>query len=181
MLKWKGTGGVPDDAGSDIEWQRLLGEQVRRNARLFYQVAYRVLRNSAAAEDVCQQAFLAAWTERHSIREPGRLAAWLTRTIVNTSLQIMRRQRTERTVLTRLPPARSVPSVSQALEDTETVTLALAALPENLRTVVVLRIMQGLSGREVQQLLGTSAAGVSRALHEGLERLRRTLADHSVT
>lgn len=172
---------MPDDVGSDIEWQRLLDEQVRRNARLFYQVAYRLLRNSAAAEDVCQQAFLAAWTERHSINQPQRLSSWLTRTIVNTSLQIMRRQRTERTVLTRLPAAAQLPSVSQALENAETVTLALAALPDNLRTVVVLRIMQGLSGREVQELLGTSPAGVSRALHEGLERLRRTLADHSVS
>src|SRR5205809_50456 len=56
----------------------------------------------------------------------------------------------------------------------------LAALPESLRAVVTLRIMEGLSGNEVKDLLGYSASQVSRMLHEGLEQLRNVLTDRGV-
>ena len=37
-----------------------------------------------------------------------------------------------------------------------------------------------MSGNEVSELLGSSAANVSRRLHEGLDRLRRLLAERTV-
>lgn len=50
-------------------------------------------------------------------------------------------------------------------------------LPEPSRLVVTLRIMEEMSGRQVQDLVGCSAAEVSRRLHSGMDELRKLLAD----
>src|SRR5438093_398850 len=69
---------------SEVTWEILLSEQIRQNGRLFYQLAYRILRDGGAAEDVCQQAFLRAWEEREKIDGGGQaLKSWLARTVVN--------------------------------------------------------------------------------------------------
>jgi len=57
---------------------------------------------------------------------------------------------------------------------------ALATLPEALREVLVLRMMQGISGNEVAELLGISAAEVSRRLHAGMQRLREFLGESNM-
>lgn len=165
------------NANSDAQWQELLEEQVRLNAPLFFRIAWRMLRDSSAAEDICQQALLKAWTERHSIGQPDRLRAWLTRTVVNGSLELLRRRRVEQKALANLPSRHDDPSPPDLIANAEALTAALTELPESLRLVVVLRISQGLSGNEVSDLLGISAAAVSRALHQGLDQLRSVLTD----
>ena len=55
--------------------------------------------------------------------------------------------------------------------------LAMDRLPETARMVVALRVMHGLSGNEVKDLLGCSAGEVSRQLHRGMEQLRGLLAE----
>ncbi len=151
---------------------------MRQNAPLFFRIAWRMLRDNQAAEDVCQQALLKAWAERHTISQPERLRAWLTRTVVNASLELLRRRRIEQKTLARLPLPPDPALAVDGIADADALSSALAALPESLRTVVILRISQGLSGNEVRDLLGMSAAAVSRALHQGLEQLRSALADH---
>ena len=62
----------------------------------------------------------------------------------------------------------------------EAVVQAMDRLPETARTVVALRLMQGMSGNEVKDLLGCSASEVSRQLHAGMEQLRGLLAEFEV-
>ena len=164
-----------DQPIDDASWQRLLKEQVRDNSRLFFGMAWKVLRDSAAAEDVCQQAMLKAWSERHTIASPDRLRAWLARTVVNGSLELYRRRRLEQQALTRLPNRPEMPPPTETIADRDALDAALAELPETTRLVVILRIQQGLSGNEVRDLLGMSLAGISRALHQGLDQLRSIL------
>ena len=87
--------------GGDAEWSRLLAEQVGGNSRLLYRLAFGVLRDGAAAEDVCQQALLKAWERRESLRDAAALRAWLARVVVTESLYARRRRAVERRVLGR--------------------------------------------------------------------------------
>src|ERR687897_3144679 len=48
-----------------------------------YSVAYRILRDAVRAEDAVQQTFLVAWRELPTLRDDGRLEAWLYRLLVN--------------------------------------------------------------------------------------------------
>jgi RNA polymerase sigma-70 factor (ECF subfamily) len=131
-----------------------------------------VLRDAAAAEDVCQQAFLKAWQCQSAIRDRSGLSAWLAKVVVNESLQVLRRRKTELAALETAAlfraPQQSLPG--DPLENRDHVLLALEKLPEITRLVVAMRLMQGLSGNEVKELLGCSAAEVSRQLHCGIER-----------
>jgi RNA polymerase sigma-70 factor (ECF subfamily) len=165
-----------------LAWESLIEEQIRRNGRLFFRLAYNVLRDSPAAEDVCQQAFLRACEQRQQIlHNPAALKAWLVRTVLNGSLEAVRRGKVERRAMQDQARVRAAASVSSppggADELRETVLAALGRLPEQTRLVVALRVMEGLAGNEVKELLGCSAAEVSRQLHRGLEQLRGLMVE----
>ena len=152
---------------------------MHRRGRLLFRVAYGLLRNAVAAEDVCQQAFLRAWEERSRIRAPDALGQWLVRTVTNLCLRIVRRRRIERRVLGRyaFDRQKGVRRHGYESEVREAVLSGLAKLPETTQVVVICRVMQGLSGDEVKDLIGCSASEVSRHLHRGLEQLRRLLPE----
>ena len=161
---------------NDAHWRELLAQQVRQNARLWFRLAYDILHDAHAAEDACQQSLMRAWSNRDRLRDPMQLRSWLAKTVINESLTVLRRNRTEQRVLDnepRLQPQHTV--LDDSLTARETIMAGLAALSEPVRAVVALRIMQGFSGNEVKDLLGCSASQVSRMLHEGLEQLRTTL------
>ena len=167
--------------GGDEGWRALLVERVRADGRLYFRLAVGVLRDAHGAEEVCQQAMLKAWDQRDRI-EPAKLRAWLARVVVNESLYVARRRKVERKSLTMQADGATSPAPTpvEALATREAVMRAMERLPELARTVVALRVMQGLSGNEVKDLLGCSAAEVSRQLHAGMEQLRGLLADFEV-
>ena len=166
------TGGVDDD------WLTLLDALVRQYGRFYHRLAYGVLHRNEAAADVCQQAYLRAWERRDQIRDSGALRSWLARVVINESFLVLRRSETEQRVLA----ARSgwvggQQAAVEASDRRDLVVVAMARLPEPVRTVVALRVMQGLSGNEVSRLLGSNASEVSRRLHEGLDQLRLFLGN----
>jgi RNA polymerase sigma-70 factor (ECF subfamily) len=171
---------VGPTARTDDQWRALLADQIRQHARLWFRLAFDVLRDPHVAEDVCQAALLRAWEHRDRLREPALLRAWLARTVVNESLTVLRRRQTERRALDKFPRLESAAASDEALTTREAAIAALDALPEPIRVVVALRVMEGMSGNEVMNLLGCSASQVSRMLHEGLERLRVLMTDQGV-
>ncbi|MCG8587552.1 MAG: sigma-70 family RNA polymerase sigma factor [Pirellulales bacterium] len=156
----------------DEFWRGLLETQARERNRLFYKLAYGVLRDRSAAEDACQQAFLAAWKSRREILKPEALTAWLCRSVVNASLTQLRR-RLEKNARQQLPVTSFETDPIETLERHELLMAALARLPEAERIVVVLRVMEGLTGRKVATIVDCSPAEVSRRLHRGLEQMRQ--------
>lgn len=151
--------------------------QVKSNSRLFFRLAYSVVRDVQTAEDVCQQAFLKAWEVRGGIRDVEAVRAWLAKVVVNESLVFVRRRKSEQRARSQYPVSgeNGVQPCEQA-EFRERLQDALDQLPEQTRMVVVLRLLDGMSGNEVKSLLGCSASEVSRRLHQGMERLRVMLA-----
>lgn len=162
----------------DDRWRALLAGQLRDNHRLFFKLAYGVLRDAAAAEDACQHALCQAWEHRGRIEDPAALTGWLSRTVVNRALEIARRRTTERRALdARTDPHPTGTAVGEGVAMRESIVLALDELPEMTRVVVVMRVMRGDSGNDVAATLGLSASEVSRRLHAGMEQLRRSLRD----
>jgi RNA polymerase sigma-70 factor (ECF subfamily) len=164
-----------------VTWEAALGAQVQQRGRLLFRVAYGLLRDAAAAEDACQQAFLRAWEEQGRIRSQEALGPWLLRTVTTDCLQRLRRRRIEQKVMRGYAERRAddddvkAPGYDGELRDA--ILDALAKLPEVTQVVVVFRVMQGLSGDEVKDIVGCSAAEVSRQLHRGLDQLRHHLPE----
>lgn len=164
---------------ADIE--SLFIDEVKRRGRLFYRLAFGILRDAQAAEDVCQQAFLKAWQRRGQLRSSDALPAWLTRVVTNESLQaVRRRQRVQPVDATDWLAETGSVGADERDERRQHIQAALAELPEQTRAIVVLRLIEGLSGKEVTALLGLSAPEVSRRLHQGMEQLRHKLIRTSV-
>ena len=57
------------------------GERIAENQRRVFQIAYSILRNSADAEDVAQEAFLRAYQKRASLREAEKFRGWVNRVV----------------------------------------------------------------------------------------------------
>jgi RNA polymerase sigma factor (sigma-70 family) len=170
---------VNSDQFEQVDFRAILSEQVRQSGRLLFRVAYGLLRDAAGAEDVCQQTFMNAWEHRGQIRSPAALRSWLATTVTNRSLEVLRRRRTEQRVL-RLDLASRSDIEGLRVHEGElrdAILDGLAKLPEQTRLIVVLRVMRGLSGGEVKDLIGCSASEVSRQLHRGLEQLRHLLPE----
>ncbi len=68
------------------------------------------------------------------------------------------------------------PAGTESVDFSDCFANALAELPELTQTVVVLRLVEQLSGKEVKAILGCSGSEVSRRLHAGMDHLRERLA-----
>lgn len=154
-------------------------ELVGRHMRRAFGVAYRLLGQREDAEDLVQEAFLAA-LERIGSYQPGRpFAPWFYRILVNRGLNA-RRARALR-VTEEIPVAAAAvgPSPERAAEQAELreeLRSALSALPERQRVVVELFELEGFSSPEIAGILEIPDGTVRWHLHEARRTLRRVLA-----
>jgi RNA polymerase sigma-70 factor (ECF subfamily) len=167
--------------GSDHQWRRLFEGAVAKSSVRLFRIAYGVLRNESAAEDACQQGFQKVWARRATIQENAvTLHAYLCQTMLNESLQSMRRRKIEKRVLALEHSTQRSSAVAEAADPLalpEAIAAALSELPQRQRIVVTLRCLQELTGNETAQTLGLGASAVSEALHQGLKSLKPLLAD----
>ena len=92
---------VPADLGDAELVRRVLDRDtdafaaiMQRHNRRLYRIARSVLRNSAEAEDVVQEGYVAAFTHLASYRGESSLGAWLARIVMNEALGRLRRKPT---------------------------------------------------------------------------------------
>jgi RNA polymerase sigma-70 factor (ECF subfamily) len=143
--------------------------------RLF-SVAYRILRDTSRAEDAVQQTFLTAWRELPSLRDDGRLEAWLYRLLVNACYAEMRHTRRWQPGL-RVVPIR-VPSVDDAqlrVARDDELDRAFRQLSGEQRAVLVMHYYVGLSGAEIGEALGLSPGTVRSRLHYARQLMRAAI------
>jgi len=155
---------------------------VEEHYRSVYRFCFWLVGSNHNAEDVCQQVFLAAWQKFEQLRDRSSAKSWLMRIALNT-VRTEGRRAARRDDIRLVPDAERTAPLSDdepsgsaaALDRRRLIHEAVQSLPEERRAVVVLRVMQGLPGMEVSQLLGISEASVSRWKDEGLEVLRSKL------
>lgn len=141
------------------------------NMPLFYRMAYSILGNRHDAEDAVQQALLNAWKSRDRAR-PGAERAWITRIVVNECHNILRCRR--RCLPTADFPEEAVPSV----QETDTgLYEAIQALPEKLRTPLLLKYMEGMSEKETAAALGLPLSSVKGRLLRARRDLKKILRE----
>jgi RNA polymerase sigma-70 factor (ECF subfamily) len=154
---------------------------VRRYMRSAYAVAYRLLGHREDAEDVVQEAFLAALANIRTFDPSRRFGPWLHRIVVTRGLNF-RKARSRRTTEI-LDDAAVASAAPGPVADAEraglqaTVAAALGRLPERQRLVVQLFELDGFSGAEIGTMLGISPGTVRWYLHEARQALRGLLAD----
>ena len=143
--------------------------RLRESGTLAFRVAYAVLRDRPDAEDVAQEAFVKAFRSFGQLRDRDRFRSWLVRTTWRLAIDRRRGDRRRVTREQAVDPAGepSVEQVAVARERASHLWVAIDALPEKLRLVIVLSGIEGHDTREVAALL---------AIPEGTVRSRMFLA-----
>ena len=135
-----------------------------------HRAAYLVVHDAAAAEDIAQEAFLAAVRnlDRFDRRRP--FGPWLHRIVVNRAIDWTRaRQLRGETELVEAAAPEDAASLDASL------LRALAALPPDHRAVIVLRHLLGYTPSEIAELLGLPRGTVNSRLRRGLDSLKETV------
>jgi RNA polymerase sigma-70 factor (ECF subfamily) len=156
-----------------------LEELFRRHWPRAHRAAWLVVHDAGAAEDVAQEAFLAAVRalDRFDRRRP--FGPWLHRIVVNRAIDHARAREVRREVAAEAaghaPAAPSCPSGRDAPSDE--LMAALAALAPEQRAVIVLRHLLGFTPGEIARALGLPRGTVNSRLRRGLDALREPLGE----
>jgi RNA polymerase sigma-70 factor (ECF subfamily) len=147
----------------------------RRDYPRLVALAYGLSGSRAAAEELVQEAFLAAhrrWDEVGAYDDP---VGWVRRVVVNRSVSVVRRRVAEGLALARLGTRRELPAALP--EHDETVWRAVRALPRRQAQVVALRYVDDRRVSEIAEILGCAEGTVKAHLHQARQSLARTLGE----
>ena len=163
----------------DASLEREFEQRLADCPTLAYRVSLSVLRNTADAEDVAQEAMLRAYRNVHRLRERDAFRAWLVRTAWRLSLDRIRtsgrRERREEAAVALQLSTRGVEDVAASSEFERHVAAALDELPEKLRLVMVLGAIEGYNTREVALLVGVPEGTVKSRLHLARKQMAEKL------
>jgi len=148
--------------------------------RFVYNVAYRMLGDSDAAEDVAQEVFLAVWRSLPQFRGESRFSTWLYRITVNRTLNRIKQEKKvtplrneERLVANGEAPGESVER-EQAKEE---LNVLLAKIAPERRLVIVLREIEGLSYEEIAATINLPVGTVRSRLNRGRKELEKVAGE----
>ena len=173
---------------------RAFDELVRRYQDKVYRLSYKILRHEDDAAEALQDAFLSAYRGLKNFKAESTFSTWLYRIATNASLMKYRKRRDNHISLDQsqsqneeaepmqLPDWSAQPPEELLTAETrEVMEEGIQRLPEELRTVFVLRDIEGLSNAEVGEILELSVAAVKSRLHRARialrERLNRYFSD----
>jgi len=152
-----------------------------------WRLAFNILRDREDAWDVTQEAFVRAWQALPSFRGQSAFYTWLFRIVVNVASDRARQRAARGRAFgtERVPEEewdRSMPDPAPApddearrAEERARIQQALAALPEHHRTIIMLSDLEGLSYREIAEVLDIPMGTVMSRLHHARKRLRDVL------
>ncbi len=136
-----------------------------------HRAAYLVVHDAAAAEDIAQEAFLAAVRNLDRFDRSRRFGPWLHRIVVNRAIDWARARQLR--AETELVHAVAAPELAGPIDDS--LLAALAALPPDQRAVIVLRYLLEYTPGEIAELLGLPRGTVNSRLRRGLDSLEETV------
>ena len=158
-------------------------ELVRRHMRKAYAVAYRLLGQRQDAEDVVQEAMLAALTRLDTFDRGRPFAPWLLRIVANRALNLRKARalRQVEPIPVMTPSGDASPhEAAERSELREELHRALARLPEQQRWIVQLFDIDGFTGPEIVAMLEIADGTVRWHLHQARHALREVLSRFAV-
>ena len=189
-LRYQNQVSVPDEF-EDLEDADLLAmstgqpaafaELIRRHQAFVFGAAFRVTKQRQMAEDIAQETFLKAYRSANTFRGEGAVRAWMYRIARNLALNAVTRSREDASDEI---PERITSDSTEArvleLERRDAVRERLRALPEPLRSPLVLREYEDMSYEDIAERLGVRVNTVKTRIHRGRALLGKQLKDEHV-
>ena len=150
---------------------------IRTYSRKVYVIAYGILQDTSEAEEIVQDTFLKAHNQRGKLREPEKFPAWLMTVTRNGARDRLRRRKPQAPPETfdhLVDEKTATPGSAMELEEHQAhLRRALATLPEEHRTALTLRYLEGLDYRAIETEMGLSNGALRGILGRALGTLRR--------
>lgn len=164
-------------------------ELISRYETKVHNLAMRLTRNSEDAEEVLQDVFLTVYRKIDGFEGKAKFSSWLYRITVNAAFMKLRKRKQDQSVsLDDMLPHLQNKAITQKTaygaagdslalnnEVREALEGAIHRLPDEYRAVFVLRDIDGLSNKEVGEILNLSIPAVKSRLHRSRLMLRKKL------
>ena len=158
-----------------------------RHAAVAYSLAYRICGRRSSAEEVVQEAFLAAWRSRASYQSArGGLRQWILALVRNRAIDAVRHSsvKTSRDVqddrlAAALPALERTDVEVERRTDAELVRHALRQLPDDQQRVIELAFFGGFTHSEIAAMLGLPPGTVKGRMRLGLTKLQAMLGEQA--
>ena len=187
-MTWTDEDLVARSRGGDVD---SFNQLILRWERPIYALAYRVIGREEDARDVCQETFLRAFRALPGFKGQAKFSSWLYRIALNLCRDWVRRKRRSPLVevldgvdpvdlAAEREPAASVEEIVSRRELSAAVEEAMALLPEEQRTAIILKEYHGMTFQEIADLQGCPLSTVKTRLYQGLTVLRRHMERHGM-
>lgn len=159
----------------------MTNQDVEKYVRMYHAMLYRVvfsyLRNSADAEDVCQDSFLRLMNYSGEFPADEDCKRWLIRVAVNLSKNLLKYRRIHGEPLELSEENADIPAEPTA--ENELLPL-IKSLPPKYGAVIHLFYYENYSAKEIAQILGISVTAVTSRLSRGRRRLKQLLTEEEL-
>jgi RNA polymerase sigma-70 factor (ECF subfamily) len=157
-----------------------------RHGGAAYSLAYRIVGDRNAAEDVAQEAFLSIWRSNARYdRARGSVRSWVLSVVRNRAIDALRRggsgapklDRDDDALLEARPSAAATEDEALRRETSRELRGVLAALPDEQSRVIELAYFGGFSQSEIAAMLNMPLGTVKGRMRLGLEKIRAQIAE----
>ena len=157
-----------------------------RHGGAAFSLAYRIVGDRAAAEDVAQEAFLSIWRSNARFeRARGSVRSWVLGVVRNRAIDALRRggvqaprlDQDDDTILEARPAEERTDAEALRRETSREIRGALGRLPSDQSQVIQLAYFGGFSHTEIAEMLGMPLGTVKGRMRLGLEKVRLQLAE----
>ncbi|MFE7564720.1 SigE family RNA polymerase sigma factor [Kitasatospora sp. NPDC057500] len=145
---------------------------VRERRASLYATAYHLTGDRYEAEDLLQSALFSTYRAWGRITDKAAVGGYLRRTMTNLHISAWRRRKVNEYPTEELPETVGDTDAMGGTELRAVLWQALAKLPENQRTMLVLRYYEGKTDPEIADVLGISVGTVKSSIWRALRRLR---------
>lgn len=169
--------------GSETAFRQL----VEQYQGMVYNTALGIVQQAEDAEDITQEVFIQALSGISSFKGESKLSTWLYRVAVTKALEHLRRKKRKKrfAIFSMFAPEEKENEVAAefdhpgvVMENKEKAKLLFRAtrqLPDNQRAAFILNKTEGLSHREVSEVMQISVAAVESLLHRAKQNLQKIL------
>jgi RNA polymerase sigma factor (sigma-70 family) len=147
----------------------------RRESRRLVGLAYALSGSRLAADDIAQEALMAAYRRWEDVGRLENPAGWVRRVVANKAVSTIRRRISEAKGMSRLASHQPVSQLPPVADETEWIWREVRRLPKRQVQVIALRYYDQLSLSEIAQVLDCSKETVNTHLRRARETLDRRL------
>lgn len=150
-------------------------DYVVKNKESHYRLAYSYVKNVDDALDIVQESIYKAISSINSLKNPNYIRTWFYRIVINTSLDFLRKR--EKVIVVDEEILSNYDSSTTDIYQDIDLQRALENLPDDYRTIIILRFFEDLKIEEIAEILDQNVNSVKTRLYKTLKKLRIEMKD----